>query len=102
MLEDSQRLLGEEHVSTLAAELGVADMPEGQQKHDEAEVIYRRALETEERVFEEDHEYTLYTCYQLAEALRCQAKYGEVEVIYRQNLERWQGFGERASRLARQ
>jgi hypothetical protein len=56
-----------------------------QQKHAEAEQLFRQSAQQQEKVLGAEHEDTLWSKYGLAHALSCQQKHAEAEQLFRQS-----------------
>ena len=67
--------------------LSVADLFAEQGKNDEAETLYREALDGRRREFGDAHSKTISTMCNLAIVLKGQGKYDEAEKLYRKALE---------------
>ena len=76
-----------DHPSTLTSVNNLGSLLEAQGKLEEAEVLYRRALEGFERVLGVDHPNTLTSVNNLGWLLQDQGKLEEAEVLYRRALE---------------
>ena len=86
-VEGREKVLGQEHPSTLNSISLLGTVLSGQGKDKEAEVIHRQALEGRERVLGQEHRSTLTSISKLGSVLLSQGKVKEAEVIHRQALE---------------
>lgn len=66
VLELRKRVLGDEHLDTLASMHGFALAFHGQRKYVEAEIIYRETLALRKKVLGDEHPYTLASMHGLA------------------------------------
>ncbi|OBT82207.1 hypothetical protein VE02_08678 [Pseudogymnoascus sp. 03VT05] len=83
---DRGRVLGEEHIDTLASVVQFGSMLEIQGKYKEAEATLRRALEEFIKVVGEEHLETLYCIRLLGLVFERQGKYKEAEAVQRRAL----------------
>ncbi|KAJ5160437.1 Disease resistance protein [Penicillium canariense] len=84
--EGKEKVLGQEHTSTLDTinNLGLIYTDQGRLK--EAEAIYKRALEGKEKAWGRDHTSTLSTVHNLGNLYRNQGRLQEAEVTYERAL----------------
>ena len=80
---ETEKILGKEHLSTLASMNNLAEILRSQDNYKEAEQIYRQALALREKVLGKEHPSTLTSINNLASVLRSQGNYKEAEQIYR-------------------
>jgi tetratricopeptide (TPR) repeat protein len=66
---------------------GRASVLQAQGKYDQAEPLYRRAIEIDERGLGRDHPNVATNYNNLAELLRAQGKYDQAEPLYRRAIE---------------
>ena len=85
-LEESEKILGKEHSSTLPSINNLALALQYQGKYEEVEAIHRRALAGYEKVLGKEHPHTLTSVSNLALVLRYQGKYEEAEAMHRRVL----------------
>lgn len=88
---DSRRA-NEDDDFALATDLcGLGDALAGQERHGEAEVIYRDALATFARTARPDHPEVAFALHNLADALVAQGRWDEAEAAYREAIARKRG-----------
>jgi non-specific serine/threonine protein kinase/serine/threonine-protein kinase len=85
-LETRRRMLGKDHVDTVAAISGMGGVLTDQGALAEAEPYYREALEISRRVFGEAHERTIMTLGNLGFILRLRGQVAEAEAFQREAL----------------
>jgi Flp pilus assembly protein TadD len=76
-----EKVLGEEHPSTLDSMNNLALVLDSQGKHAEADEMHRQALQLKEKVLGQEHPSTLDSMNNLASVLRSQGKHEEAETI---------------------
>jgi Flp pilus assembly protein TadD len=81
-LELMEKVLGQEHLWTLASMNSLAVVLDSQGKYAEAEGVHRQALELTEKVLGVEHPWTLSSVNNLALVLRSQGKYAEAEQMH--------------------
>jgi tetratricopeptide (TPR) repeat protein len=86
-LELMEKVLGQEHWSTLASMNSLAIVLGCQGKYREAERMHQQVLELSKKVLGQEHPSTLESMNNLAVALRSQGRYKEAEQMQRQTLE---------------
>ena len=84
---------GPNHPDTLISISGLASLLEDQGKLDDAESLYRRALEGSEKVRGPNHPDTLLVMYKLSSLLKALDKLQEAEHMARQSLEGYTARG---------
>src|SRR5206468_2644730 len=82
-----EKVLGEEHPSTLASMNSLAEVLRQQGKYKEAEQMQRQTLNLRKKMLGEEHPSTLDSISNLAIMLRQQGKYKEAEQMQRQTLD---------------
>jgi tetratricopeptide (TPR) repeat protein len=87
VLEVRRRLLGADHLGTLASVMNLANAINKQGRHEEAEKLYREVLEVRQRVVGREHPSTLACMVNLANAMNAQRRCAEAEELYREVLE---------------
>ena len=80
---ERERVLGEEHLDTLAGVSQLGSVLERQGKYKEAEAMQRRALEGYEKIVGVEHLDTLNSISKLGSVLHGQGKYKEAEAMLR-------------------
>jgi tetratricopeptide (TPR) repeat protein len=85
-LEVREKVLGPEHLDTLASMSNLALVLNSQGKYKEAEAMNRETLERRERVLGPEHPDTLTSMNNLASMLKSQGKYEEAEAMNRETL----------------
>ena len=86
-LQGFEKVIGQEHPSTLSSVVNIAFVLQAQGKYDEAEGMNWRALEWCEKVLGKEHPYTLTTIANLASVLQAQKEYDKAEGMNRRVLE---------------
>jgi tetratricopeptide (TPR) repeat protein len=86
-LDVREKMLGREHLNTLASVNNLGLVLESQGKYDEAEAMHRRALEGSEKRLGREHPHTLTSVSNLGSVLESQGNYDEAEAMYRRALE---------------
>jgi len=81
VVEVRERVLGNEHPSTLTSMNNLALVQRDQGKYDEAEQMYREVVEVREKVLGKEHPDTLTSMSYLAAVLIDQSQYEEAEKI---------------------
>jgi tetratricopeptide (TPR) repeat protein len=81
-----EKVLGEEHPSTLDSMNNLAIALDSQGKYEEAEQMHRQTLMLTKKVLDEKHPSTLDSMNNLAIVLHSQGKYEEAEQMHRQTL----------------
>ena len=84
MLQAREKALGPEHVDTVISISNLVTVLERQGKYEEAEAMYRRALEGYEEVLGLEHVGTLTSVNNLGTVLASQGKYEEAEAMHRE------------------
>ena len=79
--------LGKEHPDTLSSVNNLAALLQNRGDYDNAEPLYRRALEARERTLGKEHPDTLSSVNNLAALLRGRGDYDNAEPLYRRALE---------------
>lgn len=77
---------GQDHPKVASMRTKLAHVFVGQERANEAELLYRRTLTTEEAFYGSDHPNVARTLNDLAIPLICEAKIDEAEIIYRRVL----------------
>jgi len=85
-LAERKRVLGDDHLDTLASINGLAILYKSQGRHAEAEPLYLSTLETRKRVLGDDHPHTLASMNNLAILYKRQGRYAEAEPLYLETL----------------
>ncbi len=85
-LEQSQRLLGEEHPDVALSLSTLAGLYYYQGRYDQAEPLYVQALELRKRLLGEEHLDVALSLNNLAELYRSQGRYSQAEPLYVQVL----------------
>jgi len=85
-LIDSERVLGPEHPTTIAALIGLADIQMTRGRHDLAEPLYRRCIETSERAFGPDCLATVASLNALAEIHKLRGDAASADALSRRAL----------------
>ncbi|KAL8873245.1 MAG: hypothetical protein Q9198_007058 [Flavoplaca austrocitrina] len=86
-LDGREKVLGNEHPSTLTSVSNLASVLQDQGKYEEAEQMNRRALDGSEKVLGKEHPDTLTSVSNLASVLQYQGKYEEAEQMNRRALD---------------
>lgn len=86
-METGKGMSAEEHSETLTSMTELALSLRRQGKYEEAEPMYRKALQLTKKVLGPEHPETLMRMIDLASLLSNQGKYNEAESIYRQTLQ---------------
>ncbi len=86
-LETARGVLGDEHLVTLDAMLGLSIVYMGSSRHEEAESLYAKGLETAERVLGAEHEVTLQFMNLLAMSHINQGRFGQSAQLITRALE---------------
>jgi tetratricopeptide (TPR) repeat protein len=86
-LELREKVLGEDHLDTLASMNNLASVLNSQGKYKEAEQMHQQTLQLNEKVLGKEHPSTLVSMNNLANVLDNQGKYEEAEQMHRQTLQ---------------
>jgi tetratricopeptide (TPR) repeat protein len=87
-LEGKEKVLGKEHLSTLASMNNLAEVLRDQGKYEQAEEIHRRTLKGKEKMLGKEHLSTLASMNNLALVLRGLGEYDKGEEMHRRTLKR--------------
>lgn len=86
-IEGYENSLGSDHPDTFRTIENLAITCQFQRRYDEAERLYRQALQGFEKILGPDHPNTLTTIENLAHTVRYQHRYDEAEKLYRRALD---------------
>jgi tetratricopeptide (TPR) repeat protein len=81
-----KRLLGEEHPDVAMSLNNLAGLYRSQGKYEEAEPLYRSALEKRKRLLGEEHPDIAISQWNLGVLYQSQGRYSEAEALYHQAL----------------